>query len=200
MPCWEDVLSRYGIFYGSNFDFTTKNDSLDLPFYFTLSFFCCFRNANSLLGKRSTAGCFCLINPKKVRIFGIFPKRKHCTIVSFVQCGYGCGSQIWTDDLRVMSSSNASEKSHATQSFSDFTYRFCRRDDDADVDLSSTMTKWGTHFPLFLEKCFYKHGKYFWMNSSCYLITASEKSDVFFTLYFWNFNFFIWLRSKFCPP
>lgn len=91
---------------------------------------------------------------------------------------FGCGSQIWTDDLRVMSSSNASEKSHATQSFSDFTYRFCRRDDDADVDLSSAMTKWGTHFPLFLEKCFYKHGKYFWMNSSCYLITASEKSDV----------------------
>ena len=79
-----------------------KNDSLDLPFYFTLSFFCCFRNANSLLGKRSTAGCFCLINPKKARIFGVFPKRKHCTIVSFVQCGYGCGSQIWTDDLRVM--------------------------------------------------------------------------------------------------
>ena len=155
-----------------------KNDSLDLPFYFTLSFFCCFRNANSLLGKRSTAGCFCLINPKKARIFGVFPKRKHCTIVSFVQCGYGCGSQIWTDDLRVMSSSNASEKSHATQSFSDFIYRFCRRDDDADVDLSSAMTKWGTHFPLFLEKCFYKHGKYFWMNSFCYLITASEKSDV----------------------
>ena len=91
---------------------------------------------------------------------------------------FGCGSQIWTDDLRVMSSSNASEKSHATQSFSDFIYRFRRRDDDADVDLSSTMTKWGTHFPQFFEKCFYKHGKYFWMNSFCYLITASEKSDV----------------------
>lgn len=70
-----------------------KNDSLDLPFYFTLSFFCCFRNANSLLGKRSTAGCFCLIKPKKSRIFGFFSKRKHCTIVSFVQCNYGCGSQ-----------------------------------------------------------------------------------------------------------
>ena len=80
-----------------------KNDSLDLPFYFTLSFFCCFRNANSLPGKRSTAGCFCLIKPKKTRIFGFFSKRKHCTIVSFVQCSYGCGSQIWTDDLRVMS-------------------------------------------------------------------------------------------------
>ena len=65
-----------------------KNDSLDLPFYFTLSFFCCFRNTNSLLGKRSPAGCFCLIKPKKSRIFGIFPKRKHCTIVSFVQCSY----------------------------------------------------------------------------------------------------------------
>ena len=65
-----------------------KNDSLDLPFYFTLSFFCCFRNANSLLGKRSTAGCFCLIKPKKSRIFGFFSKRKHCTIVSFVQCNY----------------------------------------------------------------------------------------------------------------
>ena len=70
-----------------------KNDSLDLPFYFTLSFFCCFRNANSLLGKRSTAGCFCLIKPKKSRIFGFFSKRKHCTIVSFVQCNYGCGSR-----------------------------------------------------------------------------------------------------------
>ena len=65
-----------------------KNDSPDLPFYFTLSFFYCFRNANSLPGKRSTAGCFCLIKPKKSRIFGIFPKRKHCTIVSFVQCSY----------------------------------------------------------------------------------------------------------------
>ena len=68
-----------------------KNDSPDLPFYFTLSFFCCFRNANSLLEKRSTAGCFCLIKPKKTRIFGFFSKRKHCTIVSFVQCGYGGG-------------------------------------------------------------------------------------------------------------
>ena len=67
---------------------------LDLPFYFTLSFFCCFRNANSLPGKRSPAGYFCLVKPKKSRIFGVFPKRKHCTIVSFVQCGYGCGSQI----------------------------------------------------------------------------------------------------------
>ena len=65
-----------------------KNDSLDLPFYFTLSFFYCFRNANSLLGKRFPAGCFCLIKPKKPRIFGIFSKRKHCTIVSFVQCSY----------------------------------------------------------------------------------------------------------------
>ena len=71
-----------------------KNDSPDLPFYFTLSFFYCFKNANSLPGKRSTAGCFYLIKPKKARIFGIFPKRKHCTIVSFVQCSYGCGSQI----------------------------------------------------------------------------------------------------------
>ena len=73
--------------------FNKKNDSLDLPFYFTLSFFCCFRNANSLPGKRSPAGCFCLIKPKKSRIFGAFPKRKHCTIVSFVQCSYGCGSR-----------------------------------------------------------------------------------------------------------
>ena len=72
-----------------------KNDNLDLPFYFTLSFFCCFRNANSLLGKRSTTGCFCLIKPKKPRIFGIFPKRKHCTIVSFVQCGYGNARHKW---------------------------------------------------------------------------------------------------------
>ena len=102
MPCWEDVLSQHGIFMVLILILQQKNDSLDLPFYFTLSFFCCFRNANSLLGKRSTAGCFCLIKPKKSRIFGFFPKRKHCTIVSFVQCGYGCGSQIWTDDLRVM--------------------------------------------------------------------------------------------------
>ena len=79
-----------------------KNDSPDLSFYFSLSFFYCFRNANSLPGKRSTAGCFCLIKPKKSRIFGVFPKRKHCTIVSFVQCSYGCGSQILTDDLWVM--------------------------------------------------------------------------------------------------
>ena len=56
-------------------------------------FFCCFRNANSLLGKRSTAGCFCLIKPKKSRIFGFFPKRKHCTIVSFVQCSYGAADR-----------------------------------------------------------------------------------------------------------
>ena len=125
-----------------------KNDSPDIPFYFTLSFFCCFRNANSLLGKHSTAGCFCLIKSKKSRIFGVFSKRKHCTIVSFVQCSYGCGSQIWTDDLRVMSSSNASEKSHATQSFSDFIYRFRRRGDDADVDLSSTMTMRHTLFTV----------------------------------------------------
>jgi len=94
MPCWEDVLSQHGIFMVLILILQQKNDSLDLPFYFTLSFFCCFRNANSLLGKRSTAGCFCLIKPKKSRIFGFFPKRKHCTIVSFVQCGYGCGSQI----------------------------------------------------------------------------------------------------------
>ena len=76
-----------------------KNDSLDLPFYFTLSFFCCFRNANSLLGKRSTAGCFYLIKPKKPRIFGVFPKRKHCTIVSFVQCSYGWSSWIRTSGM-----------------------------------------------------------------------------------------------------
>ena len=76
-----------------------KNDSLDLPFYFTLSFFCCFRNANSLLGKRSTAGCFCLIKPKKSRIFGFFSKRKHCTIVSFVQCNYGWSSWIRTSGM-----------------------------------------------------------------------------------------------------
>ena len=88
IPCWEDVFSQHGIFHGSNFDFTTKNDSPDLPFYFTLSFFYCFRNANSLLGKRFPAGCFCLIKPKKPRIFGTFPKRKHCTIVSFVQYSY----------------------------------------------------------------------------------------------------------------
>ena len=65
-----------------------KNDIPDLPFCFTLSFFYFFKNANSLPGKRSTAGCFYLIKPKKARIFGIFPKRKHCTIVSFVQCSY----------------------------------------------------------------------------------------------------------------
>ena len=76
-----------------------KNDSPDLPFYFTLSFFYCFRNENSPLGKRSTAGCFCLIKPKKSRIFGIFPKRKHCTIVSFVQCGYGWSSWIRTSGM-----------------------------------------------------------------------------------------------------
>ena len=76
-----------------------KNDSPDLPFYFTLSFFYCFRNANSLLGKHSTAGCFCLIKPKKSRIFGAFPKRKHCTIVSFVQCSYGWSSWIRTSGM-----------------------------------------------------------------------------------------------------
>ena len=76
-----------------------KNNSLDLSFYFTLSFFCCFRNANSLLGKRSPAGCFCLIKSKKSRIFGVFPKRKHCTIVSFVQCGYGWSSWIRTSGM-----------------------------------------------------------------------------------------------------
>ena len=79
--------------------FNKKNDSLDLPFYFTLSFFYCFRNANSLLGKRFPAGCFCLIKPKKPRIFGIFSKRKHCTIVSFVQCGYGWSSWIRTSGM-----------------------------------------------------------------------------------------------------
>nr|DAU64036.1 MAG TPA: hypothetical protein [Caudoviricetes sp.] len=47
-----------------------------------------------------------------------------------------------------MSSSNASEKSHATQSFSDFIYRFRRRGDDADVDLSSTMTMRHTLFTV----------------------------------------------------
>ena len=76
-----------------------KNDSLDLPFYFTLSFFCCFRNTNSLLRKHSTAGCFCLIKSKRSRIFGAFPKRKHCTIVSFVQCGYGWSSWIRTSGM-----------------------------------------------------------------------------------------------------
>lgn len=76
-----------------------KNDSPDLPFYFTLSFFYCFKNANSLPGKRSTAGCFYLIKPKKARIFGIFPKRKHCTIVSFVQCSYGWDSWIRTSGM-----------------------------------------------------------------------------------------------------
>ena len=76
-----------------------KNDSLDLSFYFTLSFFCCFRNANNLPGKRSPAGCFCLIKPKKSRIFGVFSKRKHCTIVSFVQCSYGWSSWIRTSGM-----------------------------------------------------------------------------------------------------
>ena len=76
-----------------------KNDSLDLSFYFTLSFFCCFRNANSLLEKRSPAGYLHLIKPKKARIFGVFPKRKHCTIVSFVQCGYGWSSWIRTSGM-----------------------------------------------------------------------------------------------------
>ena len=71
----------------------------NLPFYFTLSFFCCFKNASSLPGKRSTAGCFCLIKSKKPRIFGIFPKRKHCTIVSFVQCSYGWSSWIRTSGM-----------------------------------------------------------------------------------------------------
>ena len=51
-----------------------KNDSLDLPFYFTLSFFCCFRNANNLPGKRSPAGCFCLIKPKKHAFSAFFQK------------------------------------------------------------------------------------------------------------------------------
>ena len=66
-----------------------KNDSLDLPFYFTLSFFYCFRNANSLLGKRSTAGCFCLIKPKKVTHFRRFSKKKalHNCII--------CAVQLW---------------------------------------------------------------------------------------------------------
>ena len=40
-----------------------------------------------------------MINPKKTRIFGIFPKRKHCTIVSFVQCGYGWSSWIRTSGM-----------------------------------------------------------------------------------------------------
>ena len=70
-----------------------KNDNPDLPFYFTLSFFCCFRNTNSLLGKHSTAGCFCLIKSKRSRIFGIFFKKKalHNCII--------CAVRLWLEQL-----------------------------------------------------------------------------------------------------
>ena len=40
-----------------------------------------------------------MIKPKKSRIFGAFPKRKHCTIVSFVQCSYGWSSWIRTSGM-----------------------------------------------------------------------------------------------------
>ena len=71
-----------------NIAFNKKTIASTYRFILPYRFFCCFRNANSLPGKRSPAGYFCLVKPKKSRIFGVFPKRKHCTIVSFVQCGY----------------------------------------------------------------------------------------------------------------
>ena len=92
-----------------------KNDSLDLPFYFTLSFFCCFRNANSLLGKRSTAGCFCLIKPKKSRIFGFF--QKESTAQLYHLCSAIMETHVTNDTMHTRKAKGVRSAPHSTSNF-----------------------------------------------------------------------------------
>ena len=75
------------------FDFTTIKRQPRPTVLFYPIVFLLFQKRKQPAGKTLPSRLFLLDKAEKTRIFGVFSKRKHCTIVSFVQCSYGCGSR-----------------------------------------------------------------------------------------------------------
>ena len=90
MPCWEDVLSRHGIFYGSNFWFY-NNKTIAPTYRFILPYrFLLFQKRKQPAGKTLPSRLFLLDKTEKATHFRHFFKKKalhNCIICAVRLCG-----------------------------------------------------------------------------------------------------------------